>query len=99
MNIKTLEHLYEAFDALVDGNTDLDAGISLTEADRLFASSYIRGFISLSASEFGDESQPLSTALADIVTAKLAEARAELTPQDQQLVSNYWFDLKAYFTH
>jgi len=66
-------------------------------ADQLFASSYLRGFISLSASGFGDDSQPLTKELSDIISQKIVDARAELSPADRAIVNNYWFELKAAF--
>lgn len=85
---KTLADLYQSFDQLAEQALD---------SDLLFASSYIRGFISLVASEYGDEQQPLSTALAENVTAKLYDARSELTPQDRAIVSDYWQTLQTSF--
>lgn len=67
-------------------------------ADELFASSYLRGFISLASSEFGDESQALTKALADNITEKLHAARTELSPQDRQIVQDYWQQLNAAFS-
>jgi len=90
MSIQTLNSLYQYFD---------DLCLKEDNDDELFASSYIRGFISLSASEFGDETQKLSTGLADSVTEKMTSSRSELNPQDQQIISNYWAELKAYFVH
>ncbi|WP_448213361.1 YfcL family protein [Colwellia sp. MEBiC06753] len=88
MFIENLTGLYHYFDQLAEHDAD---------ADTLFASSYIRGFIALIASDLGDESQPLSTALAKAVSAKLAEAKTELTPQDQVIVANYWQSLLPQF--
>ncbi|MBA6231763.1 MULTISPECIES: YfcL family protein [unclassified Colwellia] len=65
--------------------------------DQLFASSYLRGFISLSVIEFGDESQVLSPALATSIDEKLQAARTELSPQDRKIVQDYWLDLKQSF--
>ncbi len=67
-------------------------------ADELFASSYLRGFISLASSEFGDESQALTKALADNITEKLQAARTELSPQDRQIVQDYWQQLNTAFS-
>ena len=76
----------------------LDEQVALdVSADELFAGSYLRGFISLAGSEFGDESQALTTTLAENITEKLAEARSELTPQDRQIVQNYWIELRTFF--
>ncbi|WP_441002340.1 YfcL family protein [Pseudocolwellia agarivorans] len=89
MSIQNLNQLYQHFDDLcLKENND----------DELFASSYIRGFIALSASKFGDETQALSAEFANDISAKLTDSRSELTPQDQQIVSNYWAELKTHFT-
>lgn len=90
MTFANLSELYLHFDQLVEH----DAG-----ADILFASSYVRGFIALVASETGDESQPLTGELATSVTEQLSKAKAELSPQDQAIVSNYWQSLLANFSH
>lgn len=84
MQFETLAKLYQYFDNLAEQETS---------SDELFASSYIRGFIGLSASEFGDEQQTLSIALANTVSEKLYEARAELTPQDRVIVNEYWQEM------
>lgn len=84
MQFQTLAKLYQYFDDLAEQETS---------SDELFASSYIRGFIGLSASEFGDEQQTLSIALANTVSEKLYEARAELTPQDRVIVNEYWQEM------
>ncbi|MBA6250936.1 MAG: hypothetical protein ACI9O3_001427 [Colwellia sp.] len=65
--------------------------------DQLFASSYLRGFISLSVIEFGDESQALSQGLAESIDEKLQAARTELSPQDRKIVQDYWLNLKQSF--
>lgn len=67
-------------------------------ADELFAGSYLRGFISLAGSEFGDESQALTQVLADNITEKLQAARTELSPQDRQIVQDYWQQLNTAFS-
>jgi hypothetical protein len=85
---ETLAHLYQYFDQLAEQGVD---------SDTLFASSYIRGFISLAASEYGDEQQVLSIALSDNVTGQLHQARSELTPQDRLIVSEYWQKLQTKF--
>jgi hypothetical protein len=66
--------------------------------DELFAGSYLRGFISLAGSEYGDESQVLTQRLAINISEKLQAARTELTPQDHQIVQDYWLRLKTAFT-
>lgn len=89
MKINTLADLYQYFDQLVEQDA---------ESDILFASSYLRGFIALSASDFGDESQPLSKILAESIGEKVYQARAELTPDDRTLVNKYWQGLSEYFS-
>ena len=88
MQFETLAKLYQYFDDLAEQETS---------SDELFASSYIRGFIGLSASEFGDEQQTLSIALANTVSEKLYDARAELTLQDRVIVNQYWQELMPIF--
>ncbi len=89
MKFNTLTELYQYLDDLVCQDVC---------ADELFASSYLRGFISLSASDFGDESQSLTAQLAEAVSDKVQQARAELSPNDRIIVNNYWQKLKAAFT-
>ncbi|SES82849.1 YfcL family protein [Thalassotalea agarivorans] len=84
-----LQDFYQFLDDVVESNAD---------ADDLFASSYIRGFVSLHAAAFGDESQPLSQALASKVSEELVNAKNELTPQDQAIVAAYWQTLTPKFS-
>jgi len=88
VNFENLTALYQHLDDLVCQDVC---------ADELFASSYLRGFISLSASDFGDESQSLTSALADAISEKVIEARTELSPTDRAIVNNYWQELKKAF--
>ena len=88
MKFINLTELYEYFDQLAVNDAD---------ADILFASSYIRGFISLVAAEFGDDSQALTQQLAELINTQLAQAKTELTPQDQAIVNNYWQQIKPVF--
>ncbi|WP_286233095.1 YfcL family protein [Thalassotalea sediminis] len=81
MKIKNLTDLYQYFDQLAEQDAT---------SDDLFASSYIRGFISLSASEFGDESQEISSALIEHVSASMHASKKELSPDDRQIVKEYW---------
>lgn len=90
MQFKNLTELYQYFDDLVNQESD---------ADDLFASSYIRGFIALVASDFGDESQALTASLAEQITEKLSQAKTELSPQDRVIVNQYWQQLNAAFTN
>jgi hypothetical protein len=86
--LTTVADIYQYFDQLVMDDAD---------ADTLFASSYLRGFIALSASEYGDEDQLLSTLLADSITEQLIQNRTELSPQDRALVKSYWQTLRVHF--
>ena len=88
MKFTNLSELYEYFDQLAMNDAD---------ADVLFASSYIRGFISLAAANFGDDSQTLSDELAGQISSQIAEAKSELSPQDQAIVNNYWQQLIPFF--
>lgn len=83
-----LEQLYQYFDDLVSRDAD---------SDTLFASSYLRGFIALAASQFGDEQQTLGAELVEDVSEKLAQARTELTPQDREIVQQFWQQLQTHF--
>lgn len=84
----TVEQLYQYFDELAAQDAS---------ADELFASSYIRGFIALSASEFGDETQNITSGLVNSVSNKLDEAKTELAPDDRRLVNQYWQSLQKRF--
>jgi hypothetical protein len=85
VNVKNLVELYQYFDELVEQEAD---------SDILFASSYIRGFIALVSSQFGDENQSLSAELFECVSKELSNAKTELTPQDGVIVNNYWLNLQ-----
>ncbi len=87
-SFENLNSLYLFLDALFDQDCS---------DDELFASSYIRGFISLSACEFGDESQELSQALVLSIDEKLQASRTELSPQDRKIVQDFWLELKPAF--
>ncbi len=66
-------------------------------ADTLFASSYLRGFISFSASDFGNDEQLISVELIDKVSKQIQQAKAELSPQDSVIVNNFWLQLQGEF--
>ena len=66
-------------------------------ADELFASSYIRGFITLAAAEYGDDSQSLTKVLGDDISEQIQSAKSELTPQDQYIIKQYWQELQKAF--
>jgi len=90
MTYKTLAELYQHFDDLVSKEVS---------SDELFASSYLRGFISLLSSEYGDDSQLLTYQLAGQVSQKLAESRSELNPADRNLINDYWSKVKQNFIY
>lgn len=83
--LNTISDLYQHLDNLFDQNVD---------SDTLFASGYLRGFISLAASNSGDEQQIISTSFVNRVTEKLADAKTELSPQDNVIVQNFWLGLQ-----
>ncbi len=83
--LNTVSELYQYLDNLFDQDVD---------SDTLFASGYLRGFISLSATSFGDEQQLISTRLIEVISAKLALAKTELSPKDSVIVQNFWSTLK-----
>ena len=89
MQFESLTQLYQHLDDLVANDAS---------SDELFASSYLRGFISLSASKFGDESQALTQALAHDISEKVQAARTELSPADRSIVQDYWLTLSQAFT-
>ncbi|XQW83931.1 YfcL family protein [Thalassotalea piscium] len=89
MQFQTLTQLYQYLDDLVANDAS---------SDELFASSYLRGFISLAASQFGDDSQALSKALAEDISEKVNAARTELSPDDRVIVRQYWAELSQAFT-
>jgi hypothetical protein len=83
--LNTVSDLYQHLDSLFDQNVD---------SDTLFASGYLRGFISLAVVNGGDEYQLISTKLIDNITEKLASAKTELSPQDNVIVQNFWLGLQ-----
>ncbi len=87
--INTLIQLYKFLDDLFDQ----DVG-----ADTLFASSYLRGFLSFSAGDFGNEEQQISVELVDKVNEQIAQAKAELSPQDSVIVNNFWLSIQDEFS-
>ena len=87
VTLTTVNELYQYLDSLF--NQDIDN-------DTLFAGGYLRGFISLVATEFGDEAQLLSSALIEGVSEKLIQSKSELSPQDHAIVNNFWLDIQTY---
>jgi len=85
-----LNELYQYLDNLFEQDVNNDT---------LFASGYLRGFISLSATEFGDEEQLITNELIQVITDELSKAKTELSPQDNVIVQNFWIELqKVMFT-
>lgn len=89
MKFQNLTQLYQSLDDLAANDAS---------SDELFASSYLRGFISLASSKYGDESQALTVVLAEDISEKVQAARTELSPDDRVIVKNYWADLSKAFT-
>lgn len=87
MSVKlcSVNELYLYLDNLFEQDVD---------SDTLFASGYLRGFISLAATDFGDEQQLISTGLIKLISEKLSQAKTELSPQDNAIVQNFWLDLQ-----
>ena len=83
--LNTLSDLYRHLDHLFEQDV---------ASDILFASGYLRGFISLSATRFGDEQQLISMPLIELISKKLAQAKTELSPQDNVIVQNFWLTLQ-----
>ena len=81
----TLNDIYQYLDDLFEQDVD---------GDTLFASGYLRGFISLSATSFGDEQQLISSPLITLISDKLTQAKTELSPQDHAIVQNFWLALQ-----
>lgn len=86
--LNTVADLYQYLDSLFDQEVN---------SDTLFASGYLRGFISISATEFGDEQQIISPSLVAAVADNLRKGKTELNPQDQQVVQNFWSSLNKLF--
>ncbi|MDP7591455.1 MAG: YfcL family protein [Litorilituus sp.] len=88
--INTVTELYQYLDSLFDQNIDCDT---------LFASGYLRGFISLYATEFGDEQQVIVAELFANISQGLSDAKQELSPQDYAIVQNFWLALQETLKH
>lgn len=83
--IHTLSDLYQYLDDLFDQDVD---------SDTLFAGGYLRGFISLAATNRGSEQQVISVTLIDDISQRLSSAKSELSPQDNAIVQNFWSTLQ-----
>lgn len=83
--LSTLSELYQYLDSLFEKDVD---------GDTLFASGYLRGFISLAATDGGDEQQLISSVFIERISNKLTDAKTELSPQDNVIVQNFWFALQ-----
>tara|TARA_R110001583_G_scaffold138880_2_gene290663 strand:+ start:29992 stop:30264 length:273 start_codon:yes stop_codon:yes gene_type:complete len=84
-NLHTIADVYQHLDSLFDQDID---------SDTLFASSYLRGLFSSAVSQFTDDKQEISTVIIEGVSDKLAQAKAELSPQDNAIVQNFWLNLQ-----
>lgn len=89
-NLSTISDLYHYLDSLFDQDVD---------SDTLFASGYLRGFISLATTENGDEQQEITMSFVDTISTKLTAAKTELTPQDNVIVQNFWSNLQLLMTN
>lgn len=81
----TISEIYQYLDSLFEQEVDTDT---------LFASGYLRGFISLAAANGSDEQQLISVLIIDSISEKLARAKTELSPQDHVIVQNFWLTLQ-----
>ncbi|MGB0938246.1 MAG: YfcL family protein [Colwellia sp.] len=99
----TLADLYQYLDSLYDAESAIEADHVKVDSivvkigkieDVLFASGYIRGFISLASTEYGGEEQLLTQALIATISQGLLKAKTELTPQDFVIVQNFWLELQ-----
>jgi len=88
--LSTIANLYHYLDDLFEQDSD---------SDTLFAGGYLRGISSSVATDFGDESQMLSVDLLAGITTKLSEAKAELSPQDYAIVTNFWLEVQSKITN
>jgi hypothetical protein len=84
--LDTVTQLYTYLDNLFDQDVD---------ADTLFAGGYLRGFISLAATAFGDENQSITPDLLTAISAKIKQSKTELSPQDAVIVDNFWLKLQS----
>ena len=84
-NLHTIADVYQYLDGLFDQELD---------SDTLFASSYLRGLFSSAVSHFSDEKQEISAEIIQGVNDKLAQAKTELSPQDNAIVQNFWLALQ-----
>mgnify|MGYP000456266067 CR=1 FL=1 len=87
IKMKTINDLFDYFDTLVSDDND----------DLMFASSYIRGFVTLVAGKYGDFEQRFSRELAGDIFLQMRSARSELSPADQTLVFEFWQELSSEF--
>jgi hypothetical protein len=85
--MNTVSELFNYFDSLVEQDN----------SDILFASSYVRAFIALAAAELDE--QKLTLALANKSLALYQQEKAELSSQDQQVVSDFWQTIRGHFCY
>lgn len=86
--ISTVAEVYQYLDGLFDQDVD---------SDTLFSGGYLRGVFSLVATDFGDESQTITTILCEAVTNKITQSKVELSPQDFAIVVNFWLETQKKF--
>ena len=84
-SINSISDLYQHLDSLFEQDVD---------SDTLFASGYLRGFISLAAANGGDEQQLITASFIDNISKQLTQAKTELSPQDNAIVQNFWLALQ-----
>ncbi len=73
----------------------IDARIETASDDELFAGGYLRGHISLSAASCEEDGINELDELKSRIANSLDQARSELSPADQVIVSDLWQELQA----
>ena len=74
----------------------IDERIAHANDDELFAGGYLRGHISLSAAACEEEGITDLEVFKQRIEASLNDARSELSPVDQVIVSGLWHELLAH---
>lgn len=99
-NTSSSTHSSEQLTTIADFYLYLDGLFELdyADSDTLFSGGYLRGLFSLVATEFGDESQAITSALVAGVNEKLTQAKTELSPQDHAIVTNFWLEIQQRFS-
>ncbi len=73
----------------------IDTRIESASDDELFAGGYLRGHISLSAAACEEENIEEVETFYQRINTSLEQAKSELTPADQVVVSSLWTELKS----